>query len=402
MSLILLSIIILTFIYSGLYTSLAYKAITNDNQNLLSKVALDINVLHNEISNIYVAAESTTEIEVFLNSKEFNELDEYYATRMIQKLRNIYLSKVHSIFLYNGALDYYISTDGQRGSGNYFANTVNLDTVGDTKAIIPRYIQFANTKERVLSYVFPSSAGYMFCSHTVENLNWRVVMVDDYQGIVRGMNEKRNEMFLISLIVLLTSSFIAFFLASWISLPIDKLKLKMIGWGYTKTMPRDELKFISESVSEMVMNMVSLKEHKDLNIRERKEEYLRNLLLDAQLKPIQIEDIGEINLAEQNVQSNLIVIDNISAIPKEYLPICAINIRSAVLKNLNQKMRYEIISLSDYRLCILVNDNYDENRLLKSVLLAIQEDIYETSDISLTIGIGITSAMSPTGMLSTR
>lgn len=475
MLIVFTAIIVLTIVYSSLYISVAYNKITGEYRNLLSQTAGDIEMLNEEISNIYTAAVSDNNIDVFLNENEYDEMDEYNATKVLQKLRSIYLTKVQSIHLYNRKLNYFISTDYEGGSPDHFVDGSIIKGISESKMIIAREIQGRRSNsqptEKVLSFIYsdistdktlnnsiiinvydiltmkniggnPKKAIFIvdgkgnMISETgletrkrmvgieelfnkihglkmdigsfkwktggnekvinfakVDRLGWYVINVEEYSTITNVMNQKRNQIILISLVMLIISGIVVFMISSNIYTPIELLMEKIAGWGYLKDRKKkkNELNYIMESFAEIVDNMDSLKKNNETNIQELKENFLRRILSEMVEDSYFQKKVDEypFDIRNGNMQAVVIAIDELFIIRKEHRHIYEHTISKIVHDCLKEKFTYETVKMPESRICTIINTlPYSSGDELEKALYDIKGMIYSTLSRSVTIGIG--------------
>ena len=154
---ILLSVFIIAAIsalFRQMYTSALYDEIAALELSGLERTATEIERLIDEMDSVYVSVVSNTTVANFMRQNAWNPLDEYNVKKEFRRFKSIH-SRVHSIYLYNARIPYFISTESVGRPYAEFADRAVIELAKGRKTFAVRdIITESGAPLRVLSILY--------------------------------------------------------------------------------------------------------------------------------------------------------------------------------------------------------------------------------------------------------
>lgn len=183
-----ITVILLTIVFRHIYMDATYREVTRETQNSLNRISTDIRKLNEEVDYIYISVISNPEVEKFLNRQTWDPYEEYKVRTEFARFKNIH-SKIHSMYIYSGRINYFVST--QTGGMDYagFPDRDIIHAGNDRKLVLSREIAGGpEAGRKVISYVYTKFAAD---GKTVEHSI--VINVNDFAALgMLGSGEKLN------------------------------------------------------------------------------------------------------------------------------------------------------------------------------------------------------------------
>ncbi|AJY76842.1 helix-turn-helix domain-containing protein [Paenibacillus beijingensis] len=148
------TVILLTIIFRNIYMDATYQEVTRETRNSLNRISMDIGKLNEEVDYIYISVISNPAVENFLNRKTWDPYEEYKMRSEFSRFKYIH-SKIHSMYIYSGKINYFVST--QTGGMDYagFPDREIIHAGLKRKLVVSREIAGGTEAGRkVVSYVY--------------------------------------------------------------------------------------------------------------------------------------------------------------------------------------------------------------------------------------------------------
>jgi AraC-like DNA-binding protein len=149
-------IFLLSAIFRNMYSVALYDQVTASDQDNLARMAAELQKLAEEIDYVHISVLSNPRVDSFIYQNALNPLDEYNVKKEFVRFKNIH-SKVHSMYLYNGKIDYFITTESVGKPYAEFFDSGVLALGEGRRALVSRELPGAeppDSPRRVLSFIY--------------------------------------------------------------------------------------------------------------------------------------------------------------------------------------------------------------------------------------------------------
>ena len=147
-------IFLFSVIFRNMYSVALYNQVTTNDQHNLARIAVELQNLVEEIDYVHISVLSNPRVDSFIYQDTWNPLDEYNVKKEFVRFKNIH-SKVHSMYLYNGKIDYFITTEsvGKPYAEFFDSSVIALGT--ERRTLVSRELPNAEPGPRyVLSFIY--------------------------------------------------------------------------------------------------------------------------------------------------------------------------------------------------------------------------------------------------------
>ncbi|MCA0756731.1 AraC family transcriptional regulator [Paenibacillus sp. N4] len=203
MILSLIIVILLTIVFRSIYMEAAYKEATGEYRDSLSRISMGISQLNEEVDYLFISVISNPDVESFLNQPVWDPYEEYKIRTEFSRFKHIH-SRIHSMYIYSGQLQYFVST--QSGGADYegFADRDVIHAGTERKNVIARELSSEGEEapQKVISYVYTK---YAADGKTIEH-SIVINVLDFFAAGMPGAGEASNVLLLDKSGRLLTSS----------------------------------------------------------------------------------------------------------------------------------------------------------------------------------------------------
>ena len=147
-------IVVLSILFRRMYTTALYDEVTANDQNNLAAMTTNIENLMEEIDYIYLTVISNPVVSNYLTDRVWNPIKEHNVKKEFNRFKNIH-SKVYSMYIYNGSMDYFISTESAgKDSPAFFDRGVIDHATGYKKYAAREITNDAGLSQRVISIIY--------------------------------------------------------------------------------------------------------------------------------------------------------------------------------------------------------------------------------------------------------
>jgi two-component system response regulator YesN len=180
--LVMIVIVTIALIFSSLYSKTLYGQMSREQVKRLEMLSVNIDNLFKEIDQIYLNLEINSDIDFFLSSRTSDSLLSNKARIQIRNIRQIN-PYIHSIFVYNSALNEYIveGANGFNAEGFLNPDSSFQRSVNDTRAI---YLTQMTKPESSQGFLTDKTADYVISmEYTNRSMN------GDQQTVIINLDE---------------------------------------------------------------------------------------------------------------------------------------------------------------------------------------------------------------------
>jgi two-component system response regulator YesN len=180
--LVMIVIVTIALIFSSLYSKTLYGQMSREQVKRLEMLSVNIDNLFKEIDQIYLNLEINSDIDFFLSSRTSDSLLSNKARIQIRNIRQIN-PYIHSIFVYNSAINEYIveGANGFNAEGFLNPNSSFQRSVNDTRAI---YLTQMTKPESSQGFLIDKTADYVISmEYTNRSMN------GDQQTVIINLDE---------------------------------------------------------------------------------------------------------------------------------------------------------------------------------------------------------------------
>jgi hypothetical protein len=156
-------ILILSIAFRNIYRNALLGELTGTFEKDLKTKAVEIDKLVEEIDYVYMSVISDADAIKFMSLDTWNPMDEYLVRRRFSRFRNIH-SRVLSMYLYNSALGYFVSTNSEGRDYADFPDHELVEGVKERRLITIRKMPSpgGDTREKI----FPLGKVFSFIYNT--------------------------------------------------------------------------------------------------------------------------------------------------------------------------------------------------------------------------------------------
>ena len=173
-------IVVLSILFRRMYTSALYEEVTVNDQNNLAAMTTNIENLMEEIDYIFLSVISNPVVSNYLTDSVWSPIKEHNVKKEFNRFKNIH-SKVFSMYIYNGSMDYFISTESAGKNFSEFFDKGVIDHATSYKEYAAReIIDDDGVSQRVISLIYSR-----FALDTMELQSSIIINVLDFAQ--RGM-----------------------------------------------------------------------------------------------------------------------------------------------------------------------------------------------------------------------